>query len=55
MDLRFGSKFTRQKVGVGVNIWSEFVGEEKKSVHELYVCRDVASIKSKTTMGLGVE
>ena len=27
------SKFTRQKVVVGVNIWSEFVGEVKKSVH----------------------
>ena len=34
MDLQFESKFTRLKVGVGVNLWSEFVDDEKKSVRE---------------------
>ena len=34
MDLQFGSNFTRLRVAVGVNKWSEYVDEDKKSVRE---------------------
>ena len=49
---RFGSsvwfQISRLKVGVGMNTWSEFVDEEKKSVLV------VVYTEPQTMMGLGV-
>ena len=53
MDLQFESKFTRLKVGVGVNLWSEFVDDEKKSVREQARLGLSHPLNPQTTMGLG--